>query len=286
VPVSARFKTAIGEVRLVLSGMQFVLPEPEVEAVPTPVITATPRPAATPKPTPMPYVDNEPLSDELGFSLGETLRYRVTAGERLVGDIQLLAKERKLVAGQDSLLLYATVISAEPGNGVFSNGDMVMARVNPETLSPYELTARTSGLLAELGQSAKFDQRTGSVVFGGNKVDAPIGTHTLLSLLYAVRSFNLNPSKDARNPVNDTRVAVFWQDKPYIFMLRPFEADTVTINGQKVPAQKISVKTGVPQLDQLGINVWLSSDQSRVPLAITIGGNRAELLTRQQIPVK
>jgi len=286
VPVSARLKTAKGEVRMILSGLQFILPEPETDNVPTPVAVPTPRPTATPKPTPTPYIDNQPLNDELGFSLGETLRYRVTTGERIVGEVQLQAKERKLINGQDSLLLSASIVSAQQGNGLFSMGDSLSARVNPETLSPYDFTAKTSGMLAALGQTVKFDHRTGAITLGPSRVDAPVGTHSLLSLLYAVRSFNLNPSKDARNPVNDTRVAVFWRDKAYIFMLRPFESDIITVNGRKVSAQKISIKTSVPELDQLGINIWLSNDQARAPLVITVGGYRAELISREQIPVK
>jgi hypothetical protein len=102
-----------------------------------------------------------------------------------------------------------------------------------------------------------------------------------LSLLYAIRSFNLTPSKDARNPVNDTRVAVFWQDKAYIFMLRPFEPEMVQVNGQKIMAQKVSVKTNNSQLDQLGITIWLSMDPTRIPLMISFGPYQAELITQQ-----
>jgi hypothetical protein len=116
---------------------------------------------------------------------------------------------------------------------------------------------------------------------GPNRVDAPVGTHTLLSLIYAIRSFNLSPSKDRLNPVNDTRVAVFWQDKAYVFMLRPFEPESVTVNGQKVMAQKITIKTNNVQLDQLGFTLWLSSDPSRTPLMISFGPYHAELIARQ-----
>jgi hypothetical protein len=174
------------------------------------------------------------------------------------------------------------VDSGEQGNGLFTPGDSVTARVDPETLVPFETSAKMTGPLAVLNQSAKFDRRTGAIVFGANRTDAPIGTHTILSLLYAVRSFNLTPSKDIRNPVNDTRVAVFWQDKAYIFMLRPFEPETVTVNGQKIFAQKISVKTNVPQLDQLGITLWLTEDTLRLPVLIKIGSYQAELIARAQ----
>jgi hypothetical protein len=197
----------------------------------------------------------------------------------VLATVLLQANERKLVNGEDSLLLSANVISAEPGNGLFSTGDTITARVNPETLAPYELTARMSGPLANLNQLVRFDQRTGGITTGPNRVDGPIGTHNFLSLLYAVRSFNLNPSKDIRNPVNDTRVAVFWQDKAYIFLLRPFEPESIAVDGQRILAQKVSIKTTVPQLDQAGINIWLSVDGPRVPVMMTFGQYQAELIT-------
>jgi hypothetical protein len=205
--------------------------------------------------------------------------YRVTNGTRPVGTVQLLAKERKFISGEDSLILSASVVSAEPGNGAFTLGDSIVARVDPETLSPFEMTGKMTGQVGGLGRQIKFDQKTGAVSFGQDHVDAPIGTHTILSFLYAIRSFNLNPSRDVRNPVNDTRVAVFWNSNPNIFMLRPFEPETITVNGQKLQAQKVTIKTNDSQLDQLGVTVWLSTDPSRTPLMVKIGLYQAELIS-------
>jgi hypothetical protein len=155
---------------------------------------------------------------------------------------------------------------------------MVIARVSPESLVPFELSARLTGPLAFLNQTVKFDQRSGIINTGGGRVDGPVGTHNILSLLYAIRSFNLNPSKDPRNPVNDTRVSVFWIDKAYIFTLRPFEPAETTVDNQKIMAQQIAVKTSIPKLDQMGISVWLSNDETRVPLKFNIGTYVFELV--------
>ena len=285
VPVLIRYRTtAKKEFRISLAGIQIVEPEPETTASTNPV--PTPRPTAPPRPTPTPYIDNQPLGSELGFQLGEKLNYRIVNGDRQLATVSMEAKERKKISGADSLILSAAVISAEQGNGLFSVGDSVVARVSPDTLAPFEFSAKTSGSLARFGQLVRFDQKTGVVMAGPNRVDAPVGTHTLLSLIYAIRSFNLSASKDLHNPVNDTRVAVFWQDKANIFMLRPFEAEPLTINGQKIMAQKVSIKTNDPQLDQLGFTVWLSTEPSRVPLMIAFGLYHAELITQQQTAVK
>ncbi len=118
------------------------------------------------------------------------------------------------------------------------------------------------------------------VTVGGTPaVEVPVGTHSILSLLYAVRSFNLKPSKDTTAPVNDTRVAVFWENRPYVFTLRPETADLITQQGEKVSAQLVTVKTGNPQLDALNIKIWLSNDDRRFPLRISAGVYQADLVS-------
>ena len=129
-----------------------------------------------------------------------------------------------------------------------------------------------------------FDQRTGAVITGNaTRIEAPVGTHNILSLLYAIRSFNLKPSKDANNPVNDTRVAVFWDNKPYIFTLRPSDATLINLRGDRISAQMVAVNTGNPQLDMMAIKIWLSNEKSRVPLRITAGPYQADLISESVV---
>ena len=59
----------------------------------------------------------------------------------------------------------------------------------------------------------------------------------MLSLIYALRSFNLKRSGDRSNPVNDTRVSVYWNGKHYVFSLCPSDAEFIDLRGQKVSAQ-------------------------------------------------
>ena len=94
-----------------------------------------------------------------------------------------------------------------------------------------------------------------------------------------MRSFNLKPSRDLTNPVNDTRVAVFWTDRAYIFTLRPANIEEILFDGEKVKAQLITINTGNPQLDQLALKVWLSTDERRVPLRFSAGAFQADLTT-------
>ncbi|HKX84085.1 MAG TPA: DUF3108 domain-containing protein [Pyrinomonadaceae bacterium] len=282
IPALIRFKTSKkGEFRMAAASVKIIVPEPEI--TPTPVPIQTPMPVPTPRqtPTPTPYVDNRPLRDDLAFELGETLEYQVSAGGQFVGAFRLQAKERKQFRGTDSLLLLATATDARPGSPLFASGDTVSAYVNPEALTPIQVDIRLRGQLSSLNNSLSFDTANSRVTFGGaNSVDVPVGTQSLLSLLYAIRSYNLKPSRDISNPVNDTRVAVFWDKVPVVFTLRPSNPELISVGDEKVSAQMISVSTGNvnPQLDQLQIRIWLSNDERRLPLRISAGGYQAELI--------
>ena len=276
IPVLFRGRANRGEFRASLASVQIIPPA-------TPPSTPTPKPSVTPKPkpTPAPYVENQPLLPELGFSLGEMLDYKVTTGIKPVATVTLKAAERKLFEKADSLLLTAKITGVDQDNLIFSLGDSIAVHVTPDTLAPISSESKFGPGLAALNQAVKFDPRTGFITYArADPFDAPIGTHTILSLVYAMRSFNLRPSKDPSNPINDTRVAVFWEPKAYIFTLRPSNPETITINGEKVSAQMISINTGNQQLDSLALKVWLSMDEGRVPLRFSIGAYQADLVSQ------
>lgn len=278
IPALIRIKTAKGEFKAAVASVQ--MNTAEIPVQPTPMPLQTPRPAITPTPAATPYIENLPLASELAFPLGETLEYQISTAGRPVAAFTLQAKERKEIAKVDSLLLAATVIRSAPGNPLFSVNDFIQAQVDPETLGPRQISIKFSGPMAAYNQTARFDPVTSFVTVGGTPaIEVPVGTHSILSLLYAVRSFNLKPSKDNTAPVNDTRVAVFWENKPYVFTLRPEVADLITLQGEKVSAQLVTVKTGNPHLDALNIKIWLSNDERRFPLRISAGVYQADLVS-------
>lgn len=285
IPVLLRFKTAKGEFRGSLSSIQVIdeTPDATPTAVQTPVVVSTPKPVATPTP----YIENQPLLPELPFVLGETLQYQVSNSGRKIATVTLQAKERKLYLNEDSLLLTATVTGIEPTNQIFGLNDGIRAWVNPETLAPKQIDLKFSGFFAAYNQTTVFDQKSGTAVYDGtNRKEIPVGTHSILSLVYAIRSFNLKPSKDETNPINDTRVAVFLGSQPYVFTLRPANADLITLKGEKVSAQMITVITGNPTVDPQGLRVWLSNDQTRLPLRLSFGTFQADLISQTALGVK
>ncbi len=281
VPVAIRFRTAKGEFRAKVASIQNV--EPQADPLPTPTPISTPKPTPVPTPTPQLYIDNQPLVPELSFVLGETLEYRITQDAQPIGTFTLQAAERKQFQGLDSLLLSATVTDASAG--LFSKGDGIKAQVNPETLGPRRFDINFSGSLAGLNQTAIFDEQTNLITYkGAAQIEAPVGTHSILSLVYAIRSFNLKPSKDTSNPINDTRVAVFWENRPYVFTLRPSEAELISSRGEKISAQLVTIRTGNPQLDALNLKIWLANGERRLPIKFSVGKYQADLISVKVIP--
>ena len=284
IPVLIRFRTSKGLFRAEIASVQMTEPETAVEPLPT--AAPTPRPATAPKPvvTPTPYIENQPLSKELPFALGETLEYQISNGGQLLGAVTLQAKERKQYSGQDSLVLTATVAETQPNQQIFRLNDAIRAQVNPESIAPQQIELKLNGALAAFSQQILFDQKTGSAMSSkGSQIEIPVGTHSILSLIYAVRSFNLKPSKDLTNPVNDTRVAVFLDAKASVLTLRPATADIINLRGETVSAQLISISTGNPAIDQYNIRLWLGSDEKRLPLRLAFGTYQADLVSEKNI---
>ncbi|MGH9949340.1 MAG: DUF3108 domain-containing protein [Pyrinomonadaceae bacterium] len=273
IPVQFRAKTSKGEFRASAASIQIAVPEATPTETPLPLKTPLP----TPKPTPAApvYIENQPLTDK-PFDLGETLEYSVTTGGRNVGTVVLTAKERKLVLGKDSLILSATATNAV-ATDLFRIGNGIRSNVDPNLLSPYDSEVRFDGPLAGFNQSVKFDTDSGKAVVNGASIDIPVGTHNILSLIYAMRQFNLSPSRNSTNPTNDTRVAVFWLGQANVFVLRPAVPQVITIGERKISAQQISIATGNPQLDALSLKVWLSDDIRRIPVRFAIGAYQLDL---------
>jgi len=215
------------------------------------------------------------------------LDYQVSTDGKFLGIVTLQAKERKQFAGQDSLLLTAIVTETQPNQQILNLNDSITAQVNPDSLAPQQINLKFSNLFNSFNQTVQFDQKAGTATFNGKlHPEVPVGTHSILSLAYAIRAFNLKPSKDLTNPVNDTRVAVFFGSDANVFILRPSTADIINLKGEKIPAQLISVTTGNPQIDSLNLHLWLSLDDKRIPLRFTLGSYQADLVSERQIPPK
>lgn len=283
IPVLIRFKQEKNAVSLRLVGLQSIPDAPVATPTPTPTPVTTPTPTPTPAKTPS--RDNQPLSANLPFVLGETLDYRISAGNAAAGEFRLQATERRLVPGVGDVLTLSFSTSKSGGADLFGGAETATALVDAESISPLRFTAKGfSGTMAGLNQSVFFDQVNGlATVNAGQGKLIPLNTHSLLSLVYAMRSFSLTKSLDPQNPIYDTRVSVFHGNQPLIFIIRPLENEVLTIGPERVVAQKLAILTGDPQLESLGIRVWLANDAKRTPLRFAIGRYTADLIRQSVI---
>jgi len=284
IPVAFSAKAGKTEFRGSIASLSNIEPETVPAVVPTP--TPTPIIAATPKPIPTPeiYQNDMPLSPDLAFKLGERLEYKITKGNQSIGLIALQARERRQVFGKDSLLLTAAITGIDQANDIFKLNDSVKTQVDPYTLTPRSLELAFTGSLKNFNGVVLFDPVVNAITINGSKrIDSPVGTHSVLSLLYAMRSFNLKRSSDPQSPINDTRVAVFWNDAVSVFTLRPSNGDIISVNGENISTQLISISTGEPQLNALNIRVWLGNEAPRVPIRIAIGQYQFDLVSQTNL---
>jgi hypothetical protein len=267
-PVVLTYKNPKGTFRAELASIQDLAPEPVAAATPkpqsTPVAVSTPRP----RPTPPPYINNQPLSADLPFTLGETLTYKLTrtGAATSFGTMAVQAKERRQFNGRDSLLLTTTIQQVTDSSSIFSPGDIIRSYVDPESLLPMRTEIVFRGALSPFNQTLSFDQATGKV--SDNRaamVDVPVGTHDILSLAYAVRSFNLKDVKPGKGPGTDTRVALFTSDGPVILTILPQPEETIDYQGKKVLTQVVFTNVG-----QTTVKLWLSKEADRLPLRLNI----------------
>ncbi len=282
IPVQIRFNTPKGKFKALIASIQNLEPTPTPETTETasPVVTVT----RTPKPVPTatPYIINQGLSEDIPFGLGETLEFRISQANQNIGTVVLQATERKEFDDQDSLLLQAQVTEVGQGAKILDLDNIVQTQVEPYTLMPLFNKIDLKSSFSIFNQVADFDQELGEITFdNGKKANVPVGTHSVLSLAYAIRSFNLKPSLDPKNPVNDTRVAVLLGEKAYVLTLRPQFAKIITLKGENVSAQLITIRTGNRSIDDLNLRLWLSNDSKRVPLRFAIGTYQADLVSEK-----
>jgi len=275
-PVQIRFRTPTGVIRMRLASIQDLspAPSPSVTITPAPTPVATP----TPEPTPRPYQDNMPLTADLPFSLGESLDFIVSKSGTEIAKVRLAASERRLFEDKDSLHLTARVLSTAQGNDLFSSSDLAEAWVDPDTLVPSISSLRLEGPLSEYSRTVKLNQTEGTAMVGpAPPVQIPVGTHSLLSLAYAVRAFSFRIDPDPNNPANDTRVSIFAGSEPLVVTMRPTGREEIEVAGRKWKSQSLSIRSGVPFIDSRNIRLWISLDSRRLPLRIEFGEYSADL---------
>lgn len=215
---------------------------------------------------------------ELPFKPGESLNFNFFLGTspQPIGIATFQVRARAKYFNRDGLQLAASVQTRGAGETLFPVIDQINSYVDAATLIPF----RTELNLLEGKRRARWivsaDQTGGSALFDdGTRVEIPVGTHDLISVFYALRSFDLTPGK--RNAVS-----LLVNKRPRLLFVTALRRASITLGtGQPIPAVELSLITSDADGDRFSLRLWVSTDKRRLPLRLTaqtpLGPIRADL---------
>jgi hypothetical protein len=277
VPVLLTARHKAGEIRAELASSE--LPSAQPAAAPTPPKVTQPlvNIPNTGKPGGLPA--------SLPFSVGEQLNFNIFLGGTApaVGTATFQVRQRAKYFNRDGLLLVVQAQTTNAAQRLFVANDQISTYVDPTTLLPFRIEMNLREGRRRVNKTLTIDQDRGNASTDkGTRIEIPVGTHDLVSVLYAMRSFNLAPPK--RNAVS-----FLIEDRPRTLFITSLKRETIELGGQKIPAVQLSLTTDDPQSDKYALRLWVSEDNRRLPLRVTantpLGPLRADLailpVTRQ-----
>jgi hypothetical protein len=221
----------------------------------------------------------------LPFNAGEQLNFNIYLEnvQQPVGTASFQVRSRSKYFGRDGLLLTGTAQTVGTAQTIFSANDEINTYVDPTTLLPFRFEMSLKESKRRLTQTVTIDQDRGNATTeAGARMDVPVGTYDLLSVFYALRSFNLKSPKP-------NAVSLLVNNRPRTLFITFLKRETIELGGQQIPALQLSLTTDDAQGDRNALRLWVSEDQRRLPLrlmATTPNGKvRADLailpITRQ-----
>jgi hypothetical protein len=214
---------------------------------------------------------------ELPFKPGDELNYNFYLGTspQPIGTASFRVRAHARYFNRDGLLFNASLQTAGAGSTLFPVNDQLNSYVDASTLLPF----RAEQTLVEGKRNSRFvvssDQGSGSALFDdGTRVEVPVGTHDLLSVFFALRSFDLTPGKR-------TAVSLLVNKRPRLLYITALRRADLLLAGQQIPAVELSLATNDPTGDRFNLRLWVSTDKRRLPLRLTattpLGPVRADL---------
>lgn len=272
VPVLLTARLPSGELRIELAGSELLAPT-TAPAVGIPVQPSTTLPGMPSNP----MADNPPFPSGLPFAAGEQLNFNVTIGNtpQTVGTISLQARARAKYFNRDGIQLGMNAQTTSAAQRLYSLRDQVNSYVDPNTLLPFRTELQLQEGRDRTNQVLTIDQDRGNVLTEkGTRIEIPVGTHDMISVLYALRSFNLTPPRK-------NAVSILINNRPRTLFINSLKREMIELGGQKIPSLQLTLTTDDPQGDRLGLHLWVSEDDRRLPLRITantpLGPVRADL---------
>jgi hypothetical protein len=273
IPVLITAKNSVGEIRAELAGSQLLTVAP-------PVVAPTPRP--TPIQTRPPVNGQVPTRDsalvDLPFQIGEQLNYQVYIASvtQPVGTATFQVRARSRYFNRDGLMLTARGQTTNAAQRIFVAIDQITSYTNPATLVPFRSEVNQQEGKRRFNRVWTIDQERGIAVGdNGERVEIPVGTYDLASVLYAVRALDLSPPR--RNAVS-----LLINNRTRTLFITSLKREVIDLGGQKIPAIQVSLTTDDPQSDKFQLRAWISADARRLPLRLSavteIGPLRADLV--------
>jgi hypothetical protein len=290
VPVLLTAKLKTGELRAELASSELInlSPQPAATGVlaaqppyanPTPpgrVVVPSPAAGGDGATVPATGEDSSNLSD-LPFKVGEQLNFNFFLGTspQPVGIASYHVRARNKYVGRDGLWLSATMGTTNALQQLFPVADKIETYVDVKTLLPFRSQLQISEGNHRLQGVVSLDQERGSAtVTDGSTIEIPVGTYDLVSVIYALRSFDLTPPK--RNAVS-----LLINKRPRTLFITSIKREMIELGGKSISAYQLALATDEPQGNRLNLRLWVGSDRRRLPLRLTattpLGPVRADL---------
>ena len=241
----------------------------------TPV--ATPTPSSTRGPANPVNIQTSATILDLPFKIGEQLNYRVYLGAAnvQVGTLAFEVKSRGRYFNRDGLVVSASAQTGGPA--AIAVKDQITSYVDPTTLLPFRTELNISEGKYRDVRTYNLDQDRGAATSETprERVEVPVGTHDLISALYAIRTFDLTIQKP-------NAISMMATHRPLALSVKATKRETIELNGQKISAIVLELRTDEAQPDRLQVRIWIGDDARRLPLRITavtdLGPVRADLV--------
>ncbi|MGI9106982.1 MAG: DUF3108 domain-containing protein [Pyrinomonadaceae bacterium] len=281
VPVLFIARLATGEIRAQLASYELLeaAPPGEVASVEPPVTNPTParRPVLPAAPSAAVEDASEASADELPFKVGEQLNFTFFLGNATqpVGTANYQVRARNRYSGRDGFWLSATMATAIALQQLFPVNDKIETYVDAKTLLPFRSELQIREGSHRVQGVVSLDQERGTAIAtDGQPLEIPVGTYDLVSVIYALRSFDLTPPK--RNAVS-----ILINKRPRTLSITSLKREMIQLGGKNIPAYQLALATDDAQGDRLNLRLWVGADRRRLPLRLTattpLGPVRAEL---------
>lgn len=213
----------------------------------------------------------------LPFTAGEQLNFNIylESVAQPVGLASFQVRSRSQYFGRDGLMLTGKAQTVGTAQTLLSADDQITTYVDPTTLLPFRYEMSLQESRRRSNQTVVLDQDRGNATMdAGARMDIPVGTYDLLSAFYALRSFNLKSSKP-------NAVSILINNRARTLFITYLKRETIELGGQQIPALQLSLTTDDAQPDRNGLRLWVSDDQRRLPLRVSVttpsGKVRADL---------